>query len=236
MSDASAVAQLSEELRRVVWRHAVDLYAYFGKPVEQLSREQISVWIGLRAEFERRVAEERALLDGNGKPWGRTPKPGVEDPQNWIAEFDDQGKLRGYLRVRPEPSFGTVAASAPVEAAAEQLGKLAGVASMDGDLQAGRDAATVIAEMAAPLKPHLLREELRRILVRNSPASVMQVILHALEDCVSVFSDEGDEKGRAEALHDAAAVRAALESLSRTSWKPFHDARSEAPQERKPTT
>lgn len=47
------------------------------------------------------------LLDGHGKPWGRTPKPGVHDPQNWIPEFDSQGKLVRYLRVRwgqPAPS------------------------------------------------------------------------------------------------------------------------------------
>jgi hypothetical protein len=46
-------------------------------------------------------------LDGCLRPWGRTPKPQVEDPWNWIPDWSD-GKL-SYLRVRrgPKPPADT---------------------------------------------------------------------------------------------------------------------------------
>ncbi len=53
--------------------------------------------------MERDDLFEPVLLDGHGKPWGRTPRPMVEDPQNWIPEFSPWGELLGYLRVRWEP-------------------------------------------------------------------------------------------------------------------------------------
>lgn len=46
---------------------------------------------------------EDVFLDGCGRPWGKTPKPRVEDPWNWIPEFNPSGELDRYIRVRRGP-------------------------------------------------------------------------------------------------------------------------------------
>jgi hypothetical protein len=78
-------------------------------------------------EKERFFSEE-TYLDGCLRPWGRTPKPQVEDPWNWIPDWSN-GKL-SYLRVRrgPKPPADTWPSGPPATASTreQRAGRYAG--------------------------------------------------------------------------------------------------------------